>query len=441
MIKSAHMVLQVIEKGRKRGKDMNPIKSRLFLDRFLNYVKYDTQSSESSESYPSTLKQLELCKRIVQDLWELGLHEIEMTDHGYVFATMLSNVAHNVPTIGFIAHVDTSPEVSGAKVQPVIHRKYKGGNIILKMDKNQVIEFDSNPALKDCLDHDIITSDGTTLLGADDKAGVAEIIGAMQYLVENPSIKHGKIRVGFTVDEEVGEGTRYFDIKKFAAEYAYTVDGETTGEIEIETFCADTAVVSIKGVNVHPGYAKERMVNGIKIATEFIEKLPKDGMSPETTEGREGYLHPHAIKGSVENAEIIFLVRDFEEDGLKEKENFLEMLCKKLKTKYPQADIQLTVKESYRNMKQVLDRYPLVVEYALEAVRRTGIQPKKASIRGGTDGARLSFAGLPTPNIFTGGHNFHSKKEWISVQNMQRAVETIVNLCSIWAEKSLYRQT
>ena len=418
---------------------MNPIKSRLYLDRFLDYIKYDTQSSENSDTYPSTLKQLELCKRLVQDLWELGLHEIEMTEHGYVFATLLSNVIHPVPAIGFIAHVDTSPEVSGANVNPVIHKKYKGGDIVLRKDKNQVIEFSNNPALRDCLGHDIITTDGTTLLGADDKAGIAEIIGAMQYMIENPVIQHGKIRIGFTVDEEVGEGTKHLDIKKFGAQYAYTVDGETVGDIEMETFCADTAVVTIKGVNVHPGYARGRMVNGIKIASEFIAKLPKDGMSPETTDGREGYLHPHAVKGSVEQTEITFLVRDFEEGGLKEKENFLEMLCNKFKTKYPQASLTLTIKESYRNMRQILDKYPLVVEYALEAVRRTGIQPKKSFIRGGTDGARLSFAGLPTPNIFAGGHNFHSKKEWISVQDMQRAVETIVNLCAIWSEKSLYR--
>jgi tripeptide aminopeptidase len=419
---------------------MNPIKSRLFLDRFLDYVKYDTQSSESSDTYPSTLKQLELCKRIVQDLWDLGLHEVEMTDHGYVFATLMSNVTHHVPVIGFIAHVDTSPEVSGAHVKAVIHKKYKGGNIILK-DGGQVIEVNQNPALRDCLGHDIITASGSTLLGADDKAGVSEIMGAVQYMIENPDIKHGKIRIAFTVDEEVGEGTKHFDIKKFGAEYAYTIDGETAGEVEAETFCADTATVTIKGINVHPGYAKDRMVSGIKIAAEFLEKLPKDCMSPETTEGREGYLHPHAIKGSVEQTEITFLVRDFEEIGLKEKEHFLEMLCNKYKAKYPLADLSVTVKESYRNMKQVLDKYPLVVEYALEAVRRTGIQPKKTFIRGGTDGARLSFSGLPTPNIFAGGHNFHSKKEWISVQDMGRAVETIVHLCTIWAEKSLYRSS
>jgi tripeptide aminopeptidase len=415
---------------------MKPIGNRLFLDRFLSYVKYDTQSSEDSDTYPSTEKQLELCKKLVQELKDLGLHEVEMTEHGYVFATLLPNVEHIVPTIGFIAHVDTSPEVSGANVKPV-KRKYKGGDIVLKKDKTQVIELKKNPALNDCIKHDIITSDGTTLLGADNKAGIAEIMGAIQYMIENPDVKHGKIRVAFTVDEEVGTGTKYFDVKKYGAEYAYTVDGETAGEIEDETFCADTAIVTIKGVNVHPGYAKGVLVNGIKIAAELLAKLPKDGMSPETTEKREGYLHPHSIKGGVELTEIVFLVRDFEEEGLKEKESFLQMLCNKFQNKYPNSSITLEVKESYRNMKQILNRYPLVVDYAIEAVRRTGLEPKKNLIRGGTDGARLSYMGLPTPNIFTGGHNFHSKQEWISVQHMAKAVETIVHICVIWTERSL----
>jgi tripeptide aminopeptidase len=416
---------------------MKAFESRLFLDRFISYVKYDTQSSEESDTYPSTEKQLELCKKLVQELKDLGLHEVEITEHGYVFATILSNVNHPVPTIGFIAHVDTSPEVSGANVKPIIKRKYKGGDIVLKKDKFQVIEFEKNPALKECIRHDIVTSDGTTLLGADNKAGIAEIMGAMQYLIENPDVKHGKIRVAFTVDEEVGTGTKYFDVKKFGAEYAYTVDGGTAGEIEDETFCADTAVVTIKGVNVHPGYAKDVLVSGIKIAAELLAKLPKDGMSPETTEKREGYLHPHSIKGGVEHTEIVFLVRDFEEEGLKEKESFLQMLCNKFQNKYPNSSLTLEVQESYRNMKEILNRYPLVVDYALEAVRRTGLEPKQNLIRGGTDGARLSFMGLPTPNIFTGGHNFHSKKEWISVQHMAKAVETIIHICEIWTERSL----
>jgi len=415
---------------------MKPIERRMYLDRFLDYVKYDTQSSEESQTYPSTEKQIELSKRLAQDLKELGLKDVEMTKWGYVFATLPSNVEYDVPVIGFNSHVDTSPEVSGANVNPIIHKNYQGGDIVLPKDPAQVIKFDMNPALKNCIGHDIITTDGTTLLGADDKAGVAEIMGALTYLTENPEIKHGKIRIAFTVDEETGRGTEKFDVKAFGADFAYTIDGETLGEIEDETFCADTAIVRIKGVNVHPGYAKNKMINGIKIAAELIGRLPKDTMSPETTEGREGYLHPHSFKGAVEDTEVVFLVRDFTVEGLEEKEKFLQDICHDLNKKWAPAEVTLEIKESYRNMKYKIDEYPEVVEYALEAVRRSGVQPKKNLIRGGTDGSRLSYEGLPTPNIFTGGHNFHSQKEWVSIQDMGKAVETIVNLVQIWAEKS-----
>ncbi len=415
---------------------MKPIDRSLFLDRFLTYVKFDTQSSEDSDTYPSTLKQLELSKHLVKELEELGLEDVELTEHGYVFATLPSNVEHSVPTIGLIAHVDTSPEVSGADVKPIIHENYKGGDIVLPGDTSQVIEYKNNPDLKKCIGHDIITTDGTTLLGADNKAGIAEIMGALSYLTQNPDIKHGKIRVAFTVDEEVGTGTEHFDVKHFAADYAYTIDGEAAGEIEDETFCADTATIKVKGVNVHPGYAKGKMINGIKIAAEFIERLPKNSNSPETTEGRAGYLHPHAIKGGVELTEITFLVRDFTVEGLKEREELLSHIASELSDKYSPASVEMEVKESYRNMKYKIDEHPEVVEYALEAVKRSGLEPKKNLIRGGTDGARLSYMGLPTPNVFTGGHNFHSQKEWISIQDMEKAVETIVNLLQIWEEKS-----
>jgi tripeptide aminopeptidase len=338
--------------------------------------------------------------------------------------------------IGFIAHVDTSPDVSGKDVNPVINKNYQGADIKLKNDSSQVIKAEMNPALKNCIGHDIITTDGTTLLGADNKSGIAEIMGALQYMIENPEIKHGPVRVAFTVDEEVGTGTKYFDVKKFTADYAYTIDGETAGEIEDETFCADTAIIRIKGVNVHPGYAKNRLVNAIKIASHFVDQLPTDKMSPETTENREGFLHPHAIKGGVEESEVVFLVRDFDIDGLEEKENYLEKLCRDIENKFPNSKLSMEIKESYRNMKIILDKHPQVVEYALEAVARTGLQAVKNLIRGGTDGARLCFMGIPTPNIFTGGHNFHSKKEWISVQNMAKAVETIIHLSAIWAESS-----
>jgi len=415
---------------------MKPVESTLFLDRFLSYVKFDTQSSEASETYPSTLKQLELSKKLMLELKDLGLKDTEITEHGYVFGTLPSNVDHKVPVIGYIAHVDTSPDVSGKDVNPVINKNYPGGDIVLKNDSSQVLKADMNPALKNCIGHDIITSDGTTLLGADNKAGLAEIMGAVQYMIENPEVKHGPIRIAFTVDEEVGTGTKYFDVKKFGSEYAYTIDGEAAGEIEDETFCADTAVIRIKGVNVHPGYAKDKLVNAIKIAAHFLDQLPAENMSPETTEKREGFLHPHAIKGGVEESEIVFLVRDFDEDGLKEKEGYLEKLCEDIERKFPESKLSLEIEESYRNMKIILDKHPHVVENALEAVERSGLQPLKNIIRGGTDGARLSFMGVPTPNIFTGGHNFHSKKEWISVQNMAKAVETIVHLSEIWAEKS-----
>ncbi len=415
---------------------MKPVESTLFLDRFLSYVKYDTQSSEESDSYPSTLKQLELSKKLLLELKDLGLKDTEITEHGYVFGTLPSNVDHKVPVIGYIAHVDTSPDVSGKDVNPVINKNYQGGDIVLKNDSSQVIEFEMNPALKNCIGHDIITTDGTTLLGADNKAGIAEIMGAIHYMIDNPEIKHGPIRVAFTVDEEVGTGTKHFDVKKFAADYAYTIDGETAGEIEDETFCADTAIVRIKGVNVHPGYAKDRLVSAVKIAAHLIDQLPSDRMSPETTEKREGYLHPNTIKGGVEESEVIFLVRDFNVDGLKEKEKYLENLCKKVEKKYPKSELSIEIKESYRNMKIILDKHTQVVDYAMEAVARAGLKPVKNLIRGGTDGAGLCFMGVPTPNVFTGGHNFHSKKEWISVQNMAKAVETIIRLSEIWAEKS-----
>ncbi len=415
---------------------MKAITRRLFLDRFLTYVKFDTQSSEESDTYPSTEKQKELGRHLEKELKEMGLQDVNMDEHGYVFATLPSNVDYDVPVIGYISHMDTSPEVSGANVNPIIHENYQGQDIVLPNDPEQVIEFAKNPELKHCIGQDIITTDGTTLLGADDKAGISEIMGALKYLIENPEVKHGTIRIAFTVDEEVGTGTQYFDVKKFGANYAYTVDGESLGEIEDETFCADSAKVIIKGVNVHPGYAKGKMINGIKIASELIDRLPKDSMSPETTEGREGYLHPHAVKGSVELTEITFLVRDFTVEGLEEKEKFLQKLCDELSQKYAPATVTLKVEESYRNMKYKIDEDPKVVEYAIEAVKRSGIKPRQSLIRGGTDGSRLSFMGLLTPNIFTGGHNFHSKKEWVCIYDMEKAAETLVNLAQIWAEKS-----
>ncbi len=415
---------------------MKPVERRLFLDRFLKYVSFDTQSTEESDTYPSTMKQLELSRYLVGELKKMKLQDVILNEHGYVFATLPANVDYDVPVIGLIAHVDTSPDVSGKDVNPQITENYQGGDIVLKNDTSQVIEYDMNPALKNCHGHDIITTDGTTLLGADNKAGIAEIMGAVEYLLQNPDIPHGKIRIAFTVDEEVGTGTKFFDVKEYGADYAYTIDGETAGEVEDETFCADTAIVKLSGVNVHPGYAKNKLINAVKMAADLIERLPKDKMSPETTEKREGYLHPHVIKGGVEVTEVVFLVRDFNVDGLHEKEDYLKKLCAEISKKYAPASAALEIKESYRNMKYKLDEHPHVTDYAVEAIERAGLKPLKNLIRGGTDGARLSFMGLPTPNIFTGGHNFHSKKEWISIQDMQKASETIVQLVQIWAEKS-----
>jgi tripeptide aminopeptidase len=383
---------------------------------------------------PNPVKNQKLMKSI-------GVNEVRLTGHGYVFATLPSNLPanqpHTVPAIGLIAHVDTSPDVSGANVKPLIHENYRGETITLPADKNQVIDPGQNPALKDCLGHDIITADGTTLLGADNKAGLAEIMTAAEYLLNHPEIPHGEIKIAFTVDEEVGCGTDHFDLNEFGAKYAYTIDGETAGEIEDETFCADTVEVHVYGINVHPGYAKNKMVNALKVAADFLERLPKDSLSPETTEKREGYVHPNSLSGNVEKVEIKMLIRDFTVEGLKEKEKFLEKIRDEVLKDRPNAGIDLKVIESYRNMKYVLEKYPFVTDYALEAVRRSGIKPVKNLIRGGTDGSRLSFMGLPTPNVFTGGHNFHSKQEWISAQDMEKAAETILHLVQIWAERGI----
>ena len=410
------------------------------LERFLRYVKIDTQSREEVEDkFPSTEKQKELSKLLVKELRELGLEDAEMDEYGYVMATLPSNLSEGerskVPAIGFIAHVDTSPEVSGKDVKPIIHRNYRGGDIVLPGAPDQVIKFEENPALKDHIGDDIITSDGTTLLGADDKAGIAEIMTAIEYLLNHPEIKHGDIRIAFTPDEEVGNGTKYFDKEKFGVKYAYTVDGESIGEIENETFNASGAVFTIHGINVHPGYAKNKLVNAVKIASFIVQEIDKYP-APENTEKREGYLHPYVIEGGVEKCMIKVLIRDFETSGMKEKEKILNDIKKAAESKFSGSKVELEIKESYKNMKIKLEEDPRVVEYALEAVKMAGLEPKLQIIRGGTDGAKLCFMGVLTPNIFTGGHNFHSKQEWISLQAMEKAVETIVNLIKIWTEKS-----
>lgn len=407
------------------------------LERFLLYVVIDTQSSENSTTYPSTEKQYDLLRLLEAELRAMGLRDVEIDEHGYVFATIPATTAKtHVPVVGFIAHVDTSPEVTGANVRPIVHRNYQGQDPVLPDDPAIVLRAADNPRLAEQIGNDIVTASGTTLLGADNKAGVAEIMAAAEYLVAHPEIPHGTIRIGFTPDEEVGAGTRFFDVGRFGASCAYTVDGETLGEIEAESFSADAMTIAFHGFNTHPGYAKGRMVNAIKVAADFIGRLPKDGMSPETTAGYEGYVHPYVLNASVEKTTVKLLVRDFDVAGLKEKEAFLATLAAETVRDWPGASCDSQVEESYRNMKEVLDRHPDVVEYAREAIRRSGLTVRERPIRGGTDGCRLSFMGLPTPNIFAGEHNFHSRLEWVSVQDMERAVEVIVNLARIWEEKA-----
>ena len=406
------------------------------VDRFLKYVKYDTQSNEDSTTFPSDPKQIELSKTLVVELKEIGLEDAEMDEYGYVMATLPSNTSKNVPTIGFIAHVDTSPAVTGTNVNPIIHKNYQGVDIVLPKDSTKIIDAAGNPELKEMIGLDIITTDGTTLLGADDKAGIAEIIDAMNYLIQHPEIKHGTIRVCFTPDEEVGRGTEKFDVKKYGAKYAYTIDGSTRGEVETETFSADAVVIKFNGKNVHPGYAKNKMINAIKIASRFLEMLPKNSLSPETTEKREGYVHPTSVKSDETLATIKFIIRDFDASKLKEYENFLRELAEKTVLQFPGSTMEFEVIEQYRNMKYILDQHPMVEANAIEALNRLGIKPINSAIRGGTDGSRLSYIGLPTPNLFAGGHNFHGFSEYIAIQDMEAAVKMIVTLANVWEDKA-----
>ncbi len=403
-------------------------------ERFLRYVKYDTQSNEESETFPSDPKQLELSKDLVKELKEIGLEDAYMNEYGYVYATLPSNTDKEVPVVAFIAHVDTAPAVTGANVNPQIVENYQGGDIVLPNGK--VIEEAKNPELKDMIGFEIITTDGTTLLGADDKAGVAEIIDAMNYLIKHPEIKHGTIRVCFTPDEEVGRGTEKLDVKELGAKFAYTIDGGTRGEIETETFSADAVDIKFLGKNVHPGYAKGKLVNAIKVASRFIEMLPKDKLSPETTEGREGYVHPISISGNEEETMVKFIIRDFIDEKLTEYEDYLEELVKKAVAEFPGSNYEFKRIEQYRNMKNVIDEHPEVEQYAIEALERVGIKPIQSAIRGGTDGSKLSYMGVPTPNLFAGGHNFHSVLEYVAREDMEAAVKTIVTLAQIWEEKS-----
>ena len=407
------------------------------LERFLRYVTYDTQSDENSETYPSTAKQLVLLDKLVGELQAIGLKDAVRDEHGYVFATVPATTKKaNVPVIGFIAHVDTSPEADGANVKAIIHHNWQGGDIVLPDDPTAVLRVKDNPSLEGQKGNDIITASGRTLLGADNKAGVAEVVAAAEHLMQHPEIAHGAIRIGFTPDEEVGGGTKYFDVKRFGAFCAYTVDGEELGEVEMETFSADSMTLAFEGFNTHPGFAKGKMINSIRIAGDFLSRLPKDRLSPETTDKREGFVHPYVVDAAVEKTSVKFLIRDFVTAELKTKEDFLEKLAKETVAAWPGSSVTCKVEESYRNMKEVLDNYPQVVENAREAVRRAGLGLREAAIRGGTDGSRLSFMGLPTPNVFAGEHNFHSRLEWISAQDMEKAVEVVINLARVWEERA-----
>jgi len=401
------------------------------LERFLRYVRIDTQSDDDSETYPSTAKQRDLGELLARELREVGVDKVEFTEHGYVFATLPGSAG---PTVGLIAHMDTSSDESGTDVRPQVIRHYDGGDVVLPGDPRKVLRASENPILAERASHDIVTTDGTTLLGADDKAGVAEIMGAVAYLAAHPEIEHAPIRVAFTVDEEVGRGVDHFDIEEFGADFAYTLDGSELGRIDDETFSASDVRIRIEGHSVHPGTSKGKMVNAIKLAARIIERLPSDSRSPETTEGAEGFVHPTKITGTTAEAELRFIARDFDATKLEELEELLRTLADEVAAEEPRAQVTVTVEESYRNMKEFLDADPAVTEAADEAARRVGVEPWREPIRGGTDGAMLSARGLLTPNIYTGAHQFHSVLEWASVQDMATSAATIVELVKVWAE-------
>ncbi|UTA69375.1 peptidase T [Emticicia sp. 21SJ11W-3] len=405
-------------------------------DRFLRYVQIDTQSDPNSETNPSTAKQKDLSRLLVEELKAMGIADAHLDEWGYVYATIPANSAKQVPVICFCSHVDTSPDCSGFGVKPLVHEKWDGRDIVLPDDPSQVIRVSEHPDLQQQIGNDIITASGTTLLGADNKAGVAEIMAAAEYLVQHPEIKHGAIKILFTPDEEVGRGTEKVDLQKLGADFAYTIDGETLGTLEDETFSADAVSITINGVSTHPGFAKGKLENALKIAADILAALPKDSLSPETTDGYQGFIHPTQVSGIQEEVKLDFIIRDFKVEGLHEKEAYLKDIVNEVLKSYPNSSVEFRVIEQYRNMKEVLVNYPTVVGYALEAISRAGIKPELRSIRGGTDGSRLSFMGLPCPNIFAGEHAFHSKLEWVSVQDMEKAAEVIINLVKIWEQNS-----
>ena len=405
-------------------------------NRFIEYVQIDTQSDPESPTVPSTEKQKNLGKVLVAQLLEIGIIDAHLDEFGYVYATIPANTDKDVPVICFCSHMDTSPDCSGFGVKPIIHKNYQGQDLILPDDHTIVLRMSEHPDLKAQIGNDIITASGTTLLGADNKAGLAEIMEAAAFMMQHPEFKHGTIKILFTPDEEIGRGVDKADLKKLGADFAYTIDGETCGSIEDETFSADGAVLIIHGVSSHPGFARGKMESAIKILSDIISALPKDRLTPEATAQKEGFLHPVTIQGNVELAEAHFIIRDFDDLLLEAHGKTLEAIVKQVMQNYPKSTYELRIKEQYRNMKKVLDQHPQVLEYGVLAIERAGILPKRQSIRGGTDGSRLSLMGLPCPNVFAGEHAFHGKQEWASVQDMEKAVETIINIAAIWEEKS-----
>jgi tripeptide aminopeptidase len=407
------------------------------LDRFLRYVKIDTQSQEDQTTVPSTRKQLNLANLLAKELTALGAENVRVSEFGIVYATVPGNLPDNakVPVIGFIAHMDTSPAVSGENVNPIIHKNYQGGDIVLPKDPTQVITVAKNPLLKTLIGDDIITADGTTLLGSDDKSGCAEVMTMIDTFRQNPQLEHGTIAVAFTPDEEVGGGIEKFDVKAFGAKFAYTVDGEELGEISDETWSARTATVTFQGKSTHPGTAKGIMINAMYAIADYLNRFPHD-MLPETTEGRVGFVHPYAGTIDVETSTLKILLRDFDTSGLDAKERLLRDMVAQTAAKFPDTKISIDVKENYKNMKEVLKEFPQLTENAMEAARRAGLKPFLKPIRGGTDGSNLTFRGLPTPNLFTGGTNFHGKLEFNSRRGLEKSTETLINLVQIFAEKS-----
>jgi tripeptide aminopeptidase len=410
------------------------------LERFLKYVQIDTRSDDRSSASPSTPGQLALLNLLFSELHAIGVADASIDDHGVLMATVPATTTRaGVPTIGFIAHVDTSPEMPGDNVKPIVHRQYDGRDLFLPDDPVSVLRLADNPSLAACIGEDIVTASGLTLLGADDKAGVAEIMAAAEYLMTHPEIAHGPVRIAFTPDEEIGRGTAHFDVARFGARCAYTLDGGSRGELEVENFSADSMTFTFQGFNTHPGFAKERMVNAIKVAADFLTRLPP-AEAPETTDGYDGFAHPYILDARVDRTSVKMIIRDFEEDSLRDRERRLDALAHATVADHPGSTVTITVEAQYRNMREVLQRHPEVADCARQAIERIGLTVRLKPIRGGTDGAWLSFMGLPTPNLFAGEHNFHSRLEWVSAQDMDRAVAVIVELCRVWEERSAGQQ-